>query len=335
VPATAFARTRLSLRALNYTSYFGLAAARSLALRPPDVVLCLTNPFFLGGLGLAAARRFGAPLVVVVQDVFPDTAVRLGRLRLGVLVSALDATVRFYLRRADRVVAIGETMRRRLEAKGVRPGRLRVIENWVDTRAITPQPQANDWSRAHGLAGRFVVMHSGNVGYAQDLPTLVRGSTLLRDLDDLAVVVVGTGVRLDELRRLAEELDAPVRFLPFQPAAVLAQSLSAASVHVIGLARGLAGYVVPSRLYGVLAAGRPVIAAADPESETAQTVATGGCGLVVPPGDPERLAAAIRAVHDGALDREAAGRRAREWAVAHADSSLALARYRELLADVR
>ena len=108
-------------------------------------------------------------------------------------------------------------------------------------------------------------------------------------------MIIGDGARHAELVALAESLDADsVRFLPYQPRELLPQSLSAADVHVVGLARGLAGYVVPSRLYGVLAAGRPVIAAADAESETAQLVERVGCGVVVPPGSPEQLAAAIR-----------------------------------------
>ena len=134
-------------------------------------------------------------------------------------------------------------------------------------------------------------MHSGNVGHAQDLDSLVRAGTFLRDLDDLVIAIIGMGARHAELVGLAKllEVDA-VRFLHYQPRDVLQQSLSAANVHVIGLAPGLAGYVVPSRLYGVLAVGRPVIAAADPESETAQVVERVGCGIVVPPGRPELVA---------------------------------------------
>jgi glycosyltransferase involved in cell wall biosynthesis len=106
-------------------------------------------------------------------------------------------------------------------------------------------------------------------------------------------------------------------------------------VHVVGLARGLAGYVVPSRVYGILAAGRPVIAATDPESETAQLVTEVGCGVVVPPGNPFTLAAAIRAAHDGELDLEGMGRRARAFAEQEADRSIAMRRYRDVLAELQ
>src|SRR5207247_4084535 len=135
----------------------------------------------VGDVALAVARRHRASLVVISEDVFPEIAVALHRLESGPLVQLLRVLVSIYLRRADRVVAIGDVMRRRLEAKGARPDRLRVIPNWTDVSALLPQPKRNPWSLEQGIAERFVVMHSGNVGHAQDLDTLIRATTLLRD----------------------------------------------------------------------------------------------------------------------------------------------------------
>jgi glycosyltransferase involved in cell wall biosynthesis len=178
-------------------------------------------------------------------------------------------------------------------------------------------------------------MHSGNVGHAQDLDSLVRSATFLRDLDDLRIVIIGMGARHAELVALSERLEVDqVRFLYYQPRGVLPSSLSAADVHVVGLASGLAGYVVPSRLYGILAVARPVIVAADPESETAQVVAEAGCGIVVPPGRPELLARAIRDAHDGKYDLAAMGSLGREWVEREADRSVAVRRYRDLLLEL-
>jgi glycosyltransferase involved in cell wall biosynthesis len=178
-------------------------------------------------------------------------------------------------------------------------------------------------------------MHSGNVGHAQGLESRVRATTFQRDLGDLQVAIIGGGARHAELVELARVLEADsVRFLPYQPRDVLSQSLSAASVHVVGLAAGLSGYVVPSRLYGILAAARPVIVAADGESETAQVVERVGCGVVVPPDRPELLAGAIRRAHGGELDLEAMGRRGREYVVAEADREVAVGRYRSLLREL-
>jgi colanic acid biosynthesis glycosyl transferase WcaI len=335
VRSTAFDRRRLTLRAANYLSYLAQSLLEGLRAEPPDVVLCMTDPPVIADVSLAVARRFGVPLVVVSQDVFPEVAVELKRLDNPALVGLLRRAIRFYLERADRIVAIGETMRRRLEAKGARPDRVLVIPNWVDTEALTPQPRDNPWAREHDFAGRFVVMHSGNVGHAQNLDALIRAATFLRDLDELRIAIIGGGARRDELKALARLLEVDqVRFLGYQPREVLPDSLSSADVHVVGLARGLSGYVVPSRLYGVLSVARPVIVAADEDSETAQVVTKVGCGVVVPPGRPELLAAAIRRTYEGELDLSAMGERGREYVTSEADRRVAVERYRRLLHEL-
>src|ERR671938_589808 len=335
VPSTAFDRRRLVARAVNYLTYLGSSLGSAIGAKPPDVVLCMTDPPVIGDVALLVARRFGVPLVVISQDVFPEVAVELKRLENPIVVRLLRAAIGVYVRRADRIVAIGETMRVRLERKGADPRRIRVIPNWVDTQTLTPRERDNEWSREQELVDRFVVMHSGNVGHAQDLDSLVRAATFLRDLDDLVLLIIGMGARHAELVTLAELLEVDqVRFAYYQPRHWLPQSLSAADIHVVGLAPGLAGYVVPSRLYGILAVGRPVIAAADADSETAQVVERVGCGVVVPPGRPELIARAIRDAHDGRYDLEAMGARGREWVEREADRSVAVGRYRALLHEL-
>jgi colanic acid biosynthesis glycosyl transferase WcaI len=332
VPSTSFERSKLFARASNYATYLTSALLRGLGGRRPDVVLCMTDPPIVANVALVIARRFRVPLVVISQDVFPEIAVQLKRLENPVVMSLLRGLVGLYLRRADRIVAIGDTMRRRLEEKGAPAERMLVIPNWIDTKRLGPLDKSNHWSRSWGVDEKFVVMHSGNVGHAQDLDSLIRAGTFLRDLDDLLIMIIGMGARHTELVALAElhEVDQ-VQFLYYQSRAVLPQSLSAADVHVVGLASGLAGYVVPSRLYGILAVGRPLIVAADGESESAQLVTDVGCGIVVPPGRPELLARAIRDAHDGKYDLDAMGARGREWVEREADRTVAVSRYRDLL----
>ena len=335
VHSTAYDRAPLHRRATNYVTYLARALRRGLLAQRPDLVLCMTDPPLVGDVALAVARRFRVPLVVISQDVFPEIAVELGRLRNRGLVALLRVLIRFYLRRADRVVAIGETMKRRLEAKGARPERLHVIPNWVDTTLIEPVSRDNPWAHEQGLDGRFVVMHSGNIGHAQDLDALIRAAASLRDLERLSVVLVGFGARHADYVELVRDLDAEnVSFREYQPRERLSESLSSADLHFVGLGRGLSGYVVPSRLYGVLAAGRPVLAAADEDSETAQLVRTVGCGIVIAPGRPDLLAAEIRKAVAGEYDLAAMGRLGREHVEAEAGREHAIARYRRLLAEL-
>jgi colanic acid biosynthesis glycosyl transferase WcaI len=335
VRSTSYDRTQLWRRGANYFTYLLGAVREALLTSRPDVVVAMTDPPFIGAAAQVVAKRFRAPLVVITQDVFPEIAVKLGRLRNPLVIGLLGVVIASYLRFADRVVVIGETMQRRIVAKGVAPDRIRVISNWGDAEAIRPLPRDNRWARKHDLVDKFVVMHFGNVGHAQDLDTLIRATTLLRDLDDLVVPIIGVGARLDELKALAETVEAEaVRFLPWQEYGRRAEPISSADLHVVGLARGLAGYVVPSRMWGVLAAGRPVIAAAEDESETAAVVRATGCGIVVPPGNPLRLAEAIRACHDGVFDLADMGRRARAHAEAETDRSTAVARYRAVLDEL-
>jgi glycosyltransferase involved in cell wall biosynthesis len=336
VRSTAFERSELHRRAANYVSYLGESILNGLRCPRPDIVLCMTDPPVVGDIGLVVARRFGVPLLVISQDVFPEIAVQLKRLENRLLVGALRSLVGLYLRRADGIVAIGETMKRRLEAKGAAADRITVIPNWVDTKAILPQPHENEWSRKRNLVGRFVVMHSGNVGHAQDLETLIRAATFLRDLDDLSVVIVGFGARYADMVALAKrlELGGIVRFLPYQPRDVLSQSLSSAHLHFVGLGKGLSGFVVPSRLYGILSAGRPVVVGADPESETARLVSEVGCGIVLPAGRPELVARAIRDAHDGLYDLEGMGAKGRMYVELEADRDVAIDRYRRLILEL-
>jgi glycosyltransferase involved in cell wall biosynthesis len=336
VRSTSYDRSQLHLRAANYATYLGDTVLTALRGERPDLVLCMTDPPVVGDIGLVVARRFGVPLLVISQDVFPEIAERVKRLQQPLVLGALRRLVALYLRRADRVVAIGETMKVRLEAKGAPPERVEVIPNWVDTDELRPQSRQNDWAREQGVADSFVVMHSGNVGHAQDLDTLVRAATFLRDLEQLQIMVIGFGARHRELMELAERLEVTdaIRFLGYQPRRRLSLSLAAADLHYVGLARGLSGFVVPSRVYGILAVGRPVLVSADADSETVRLVEEAGCGLVVPPGRPELVAGVIRDVAEGRISLGGLGERGRVWVEREADRDVAFGRYRRLVGEV-
>jgi colanic acid biosynthesis glycosyl transferase WcaI len=294
-------------RALNYVSYFLSACLAGLAVRRPDVVVSLTDPPIIGLAGLLAARRARARFVFLCQDIFPEVAALLEDFHSDTVDRVLARVNRYLVRKADRVIALGETMRERLvSGKGADPDTVAVIHNWADCAAIVPGPKRNAFSVEQDLTDTFVVMHSGNVGLSQSLDTLVDASARLSPYTDLAVVVVGDGAKRAalEARARAQSL-TNIRFLPYQPKSRLHESFAAADAFVISLKAGLAGYIVPSKLYGILAAGRPYVAAVEDDSEVATITRKYGCGLLAEPGNPDDLADKILTLYH---DRELASR---------------------------
>ncbi len=321
---------RFVARVSNYVTYFASAFLAGFRAPAPDLVVSLTDPPIIGLAAIAVARVRGARFVFLCEDVFPEVAALLEDFHSGAVNGMLDRLNRSLLRRADAIVALGDRMKRRLvEEKGAPPGRVAVIHNWADCDAIVPRPKDPAFVAAHGLAGRFVVMHSGNVGLSQALDTLLDAATLLKDDPRIAIVIVGDGTKRPALEaRAARDGLTNVRFLPYQPKERLAESFSAADVFLVSLKPGLEGYIVPSKLYGILAAGRPFVAAVDPSCEAAVVAREADCGVVVTPGDAGALAAAIRGLADdparvaqlGAHARQAALRFDRPVAVqAYAD----------------
>jgi len=332
---TRFSKHRFAGRACNYLTYFLSACYAGLRLDRPDVVVALTDPPIVGLAAWLASVQFGAPLVMSFQDVFPEVTVLLQDFQSPAINGALRVVNKFLVRRAARNVAIGQTMRERLIAdKGAPPARTVVISNWADTTAIQPGPRDNAHARAHHLTGKFVVMHSGNLGLAQNLDTLVEAAALLRDVTDLHVVFQGDGVKRPVLQQRVKELSLTnVTFLPFAPKDALGDSFASADLFVVGLQRGLAGYIVPSKLYGILAAGRPFIAAVEPASEVASIATEHDCGVVVAPGDARALADGILACYRDRKRTARLGTNARAVGVQF-DRARQVARYFELFREV-
>jgi glycosyltransferase involved in cell wall biosynthesis len=303
-------------RALNYVSYFLSAAVASLAVKQADVVVSLTDPPIIGLLGLWTARRTGAKFVFLCEDIFPEVAALLEDFHNDAVNRTLDRVNRYLLAHADAVVALGERMQRRLvEEKGADPRRIAIVHNWADCEAIAPAARDNAFSRAHGLTGKFVVMHSGNIGLSQNLDVVLDAAGRLRDHPDVVFVFVGDGARRRALETAAagRGLDN-VRFFPYQPKARLDDSFATADVFIVSLKPGIEGFIVPSKVYGILAAGRPFIAAVDPSCEVADIALTHRCGVLAAPGDATELAARVLALYDNRDEAAAMGRRAREAA---------------------
>jgi glycosyltransferase involved in cell wall biosynthesis len=291
-------------RFAGYLSYFGSALWASFFIGRPDVVVALTDPPIIGLAGWVAARRTGARFVFLCQDIFPEVASLLEDFRSERVNRVLERVNRLLVRRADRIVALGETMKRRLTAgKGADPAKITVIHNWADSDLLSPGPKDNAFSREQGLCDRFVVLHAGNIGLSQNLDSVLDVASELREV---SFVFIGDGVRRKPLEEASRSRGlANVRFLPYQPRERMRDTYATADVFLVSLKPGLAGYIVPSKLYGILAAGRPYLAAVDEDSEVASITRAHECGFVVAPGDVGGMAHGITRLH---RDRDLARR---------------------------
>jgi colanic acid biosynthesis glycosyl transferase WcaI len=316
-------------------SYFLSACFQGFFVPRPDVVIALTDPPIIGLAALLTARRYGAAFVFLCQDIFPEAARLLEDFQSEAVNRILDTVNRFLIQKADCIVAVGETMRERLiSEKQADPLKVRVIHNWADCSEIVPGPKDNPFARAHGLADKFVVMHSGNMGLSQGLEILVEAAALLQHVPDIHIVFVGDGVKRESLEIRARELRLKnVSFLPYQPKEKLTESFASADVFVISLKRGLAGYIVPSKLYGILAAGRPCVAAVEEECEVAAITRKYDCGLLTAPGDSKALAEKILTLYHERALAERLGQNARRAALEF-DRPLQVRAYTELFSEL-
>jgi glycosyltransferase involved in cell wall biosynthesis len=302
---TALPNRTLTGRIANYISYFVSSILASFRVGRADVIVSLTDPPIVALPAMATASMRRARFVFLCQDVFPEVVRLLEGFQNRKVEAVLQAISKLTVRRADRIITLGDTMTRRLVAgKDADPGRIRVIHNWSDATAIVPAPKDNPFSREHGLVDKFVVMHSGNVGMSQDVDALLDVAERVRDLPDVVITIVGEGSRKKHLQEEAARRGLTnVLFLPYQPKSGLIDSFAAADMFIVSLKQGLAGYIVPSKLYGILVAGRPFVAAIEADSEVAQIAREHDCGIVVEPGDRDGIAAAIREMHGNAPRR--------------------------------
>jgi len=291
-------RGRLLGRALDYLGFHWAAYWRlRRLLAPDDIVIAKTDPPLLGVTVARAARARGARLINWLQDVFPEVATQLGvEIRPAWLARALLGLRNDSLRRAAGNVVIGVRMGERLLAQGIPADSIRVIPNWTDLDEITVRAIADNPVRTQlGLQDRFVIGYSGNLGRAHEFETFLGAARALRDSPEFVFLVTGGGARLAALREAvnAERLEN-FRFRGFQPAESLADSMAAADVHLVSLLPATEGLIVPSKYYGILAAGRPAIFIGDPDGELARDIRANDTGVVVRVGDAETLASELR-----------------------------------------
>jgi len=278
-------------RAANLISFLMIAIVKSLTVKRPDVVVVETDPFMLPTLGRFLKFWKRSKLVVYLQDLYPDVAIAVQKVKPGLITK----TVRFLLfgayKRADRIIVLSNDMKRRLVEQGVEAKKIVIIPNWIDTELVYPiKGVANRFRKEHNLDGKFVVMHSGNMGLTQGLEQLVEVAERLQDRKDICFLLVGGGAAKAGLEAMIADRSLDnIRTIPYQPRNQLAESLSAADLHVVSMHPEITGCLMPSKMYGILASGTPVLAIVPKETDVAEVVDRESVGFAVSPGDLDAI----------------------------------------------
>jgi colanic acid biosynthesis glycosyl transferase WcaI len=295
VGSTAFPRFNMLKRLLNYSSYTKLVIPRALFARC-DAVLAMTDPPFEGIVGAFVAMLKRKTYIYNIRDMYPDMAVGGSIVAAGLLARIWEKLHRWALRRAAIVIVLGQDMRNRILAKGVGADQIEIVRDGAEILPANAPHLPLDSEVIRKIRGdfRFVLLHAGNIGFYGAWESLLLAAKQLES-DGVGLVFVGEGAQLAQVQALANEA-GNICFLPFFPATKIASGLAAPDAHVITVKRGLEGVVVPSKMYGILAAGKPIVAVAPRETDAVTLGERMGFSVGADPDSPEEIARVVRAL---------------------------------------
>lgn len=330
-----FGKRSLLARLADFFLFYVLAMWKVLRLPRQDVVVPLTTPPMIVLLGVLLKKLRGTRLAYWVMDMYPDVPVAYGVLREGgVAHRVLERLHVAAMNAADVVVVLGQDMRRRVEAKGVPVDRVHVIGPWSDLAELGEADSSEvaalreDW----GLQDCFVVMYSGNLGLAHDVETILGAIRAMRDEPRVRFLFVGGG------KALTAVMDASQRdglenivIQPYQTRERLGVAMRVGDVHLISQSSSMTGLLVPSKLFGIMAAGRAAVFVGDADAEVGRVLGESGCGFVVAIQDVAGLVETLAILRDDVTLREAMGAKGQEAMRRRYDRSHATAAWRELI----
>lgn len=312
---TRFGRGNLVGRSLDYLSFYLSAFMVMLhRYRKYDLLVAKTDPPLISVIVMLVCRLRGARYINWIQDLFPEVANELGVRLTAPLTRLLTAIRNSSLRRAEMNVVISDRMGAHVLANGVEPERVRVIHNWSIDDSIEPLArEKNPLRERWGLGLRFVVGYSGNMGRSHEFDTLLDAADRLRYESEICFLFVGAGAKLDYIREQAASRGlANILFKDYQPVEMLRYSLTLPDLHCISLVPALEGLVVPSKFYGIIASGRPVLYIGDRTGDIASIVIANDCGAAYEIGDVDGVVDYLRALAADLGRANRAGRRARK-----------------------
>ena len=336
VGASIFGKGGIAARLADFGLFYVLALFKVLTIRRPDVVVSFTTPPFIALVGLMSKWLRGSRAVYWVMDLYPDVPVACGVMKASSLPTRFfEWLSRFILRRSDANVVLGRCMRDLVLAKGTPEAKVSLIPVWADLAGVEPVAhEGNPYRTQWAAQNETIVMYSGNFGIAHDAATLCGAMELLRDEPNLKFVFVGAGKRRAEVEAFIKAKGLTnASWHDYQPREKLGQSLSAADIHIISIREGLEGIIVPSKLFGIMAVGRPSVFIGRETSEIARVLTETQSGIVVREGNPAPLAEAIRALVRDPSRRAAMGSNARRGIIGAYDRDTACGMWIKLLEE--
>ena len=328
---------RIGGRLLDYMIFHVISLLLGLFVLPrQDVVLAVSPPLTIGVIGWLLARFKRARFVYNVQELYPETAVRIGVLREGSCsVRVFEWIERFIYRRAHILAVICDAFAQAIARKGIPARKIQVIPNFVDVDTIRPLPKDNSLAQELDLVERFVVLYAGNIGLTQSLDCLLAAAERLRDHPIIRFLIVGDGARR---AYVAEQVGAlsltNVILLPYQPRSRVPEIYATADVGLVPLMEGTAQTTVPSKLYTIMASARPALVAVDAESDLVETVHKAQCGLVIPPDDVDALISGIVQMYEQRACFRELGENGRRYVEQNMARAVISDRYHALFVDL-
>lgn len=325
--------SRVKSRLLDYGRFHTISTIAGLTITNScDVIIAPSPPLTIGISAWLLSLVRGAPFLYNVQEIYPDIAVRLGVLKNRSVIRLMERLESFIYKRSHVVVVISEWFRRRLLEKGVSKDKITVIPNFVDTNFIQPGDRSNAFSKQYGLEDKFVVLYAGNIGLTQNFENILETANRLTHLKDVCFLIVGDGARRSWLKDQLNRQELPnVMLLPYQPRSVIPQMYASSDVCLVPLKGGTAQGTFPSKIYTIMAAGRPAIVAADQNSELSWVTTTSGCGWTVPPDDSIKLSNSIKNAYHLRLDMQIMGQIGRNYVEKHHSKKIVAMKYDALI----
>ena len=309
-------KSKLLQRLVSFLAFSFLAVIASLSTKGPfDAVIVVSPPLTLGNVGKVAAIRHRCKLILNLQDIFPDVAVALGMVKSRSSIKFLEKYEKFTYNGSDAITVLSEDLEKNVNKKIDRmktPPKVTVVPNFLISSSIKPQSRLTNYRREHELGEKFVVMYAGNLGNSQSFELITNAAKKHEEREDVVYVINGSGVMSHRLNEQANELKN-LKVIEHQPIERLSEVLATADIHLVPLRTGLGDMSVPSKIYSVFAAGRPVIASVDPGTEIERIVNESEGGIVVPPDDFDSFIFELEGLIENSELRAEMGIKARLW----------------------